>query len=264
MNQASPICLSLDELAQALVMAGKPSVAKGLMTNTLGQISDDEIKGRLMSAGDSLIAKGLVVLSPDEAAMKLDDGLTSMLDIMGEPSFSVRLNKAGKLKGEENRTYYFSDDSIVRHVLSDVVINQLNPLNKEDFSKSAMGFFDLSSLRSTDSPVASISYEALEMARMPLSSQLDDLKNHFRQAGIEEPTLSAFSIDYFSGLLRGTSMRIDYHEDEVVCNKAFMLIRGEERAWVLKPYMTNTTRMIDVIPFSIEEFNKQLGGLLVD
>lgn len=116
--------LSIEEVTFALGFLGGADVAAGYLTAITGQLSTDELAGRVTAATHSLLARDLLIIDSvsGDGSMNPDLRETIAALMTGENSLRVTVTTQGL---DEVVTFFLDGDRPVRHQLIQDVVTRL-------------------------------------------------------------------------------------------------------------------------------------------
>lgn len=228
--------LSVEELAFALGMLGGAEGASGFLRTVLGDRSQAELEGRLMAACHSLIARDLLKFDLQTQSKELDGNLAALVGILLQSDFSIRCSRS-TVNGELLCTYFFRGRDTVEHRIVQEIISSVRLLRPpQAAAASSLDFFGLAKgTAGTTGPVGTIPVSLLEQLREQAASAREDhLTPPLMAAGISAPLADRLAEDLLATEYRGSVIRIDNRNGQMVSNKGFLILKGHERYWLLE------------------------------
>ena len=264
MSNNESILLSLDELSMAVVLAGEPVVAGGMMMASLGNIDKCEMRGRLAAAGDSLLAKGLVKQSGDGKEITLTDGLADIAVVFTRPEFSLRLDS---VRGDEMAitTYQFGQGKIVEHKSEGFLVHSLRRVQgSEEMVNGCMSFFGFGGFQGFTVPENDIPYSVLDEAWVLVDKDPAALDGYFQESGMESHVSAILANDFRESVSRGGIGRVDYGDESVIMDRGFLFLEGPERIWIFQIFAKEGEVWLKIIPGTESSFRDETEKLLKD
>lgn len=261
MNKSEPLTLSVDELALAVVMAGQADVAKGILQGSLGEISEEEVRGRLLAAGDALLSRGLTEFRGEDKKIYLSEQMMDIAVVLATPEFSLRLDRYETEK-EEATNFHFADGKIVEHKLQGTpLVHQIGAINQEGILSVAISMYGLEDAEEFECDQSVIEYSQLEKAKEIAVTDPKSLDKFLSEAGMSERDAGLLARDILNTVFRGAIMRLDYSEEGVVSNHGLLILGSAERIWFLPITSEGGKTLVRLIPGSGDGMQQELAGL---
>jgi len=231
MTQTS-IRLSIEEMAVVLSQMGQPEQGQSLIIAQLGEMNQDEARGRLLSATHSLLAREAMTFEPDGGFL-LSDALRQVGRVLTRADFTIRYTRA-QTAADLQLTYHALHGRFYEHLLEQGVIHRLTEVNRPDeMIQSGLAFFEVAAAQPFESGVATIANPILETVMRATTA--DEARDLLRQAGMQDAVRQRFAEDLINSQFRGSALRIEYEADgSLRSDVGLLFLRGPERLWQLE------------------------------
>jgi hypothetical protein len=231
--------LSVEEVAFAMGVIGDPAVSSGFLLAILGDISQQELEGRLYAASHSLMARGLFDVNLDTQEQQLDQALGAMIRALLANTYSLRCSRT--IQGEEQLLNYFlGDGQIVEHRLYKGVVSHLEtiPDMVTVYSRCA-AFYDLpiemTAAEGAEEPVGFLPASLLEDVKDAIPTiTASQIVAQFTEAGLSEQAAVDLADDLLQQRYRGSVLRAETTTGEITSDRGFLLLNGPQRLWLME------------------------------
>jgi len=253
--------LSVEEVAVALSLIGKPGLGHDLLAAQLGTtLSQDEIRARLLAAGHSLISRGYMAVT-QEGAVGLADDLARVTRVLAQADFSIRYSRSDPA-AEMLLTYHAGEGGFFEHRLEQGVVHNITEVENADaIIGGGLDFFEAAQ-------ASDFSFSPVDVP----GSLLDEVKDtkewlmvsrRLTDCGIADDAAELLAEDLVDATYRGSALRVDYDAHGVTTsNRGFLLLQGHERLWILRPFEQQGKPFVMVMPGTAEAFSQQMAALL--
>lgn len=227
--------LAVEELAYALGVLGGTDTAIGFLLAILGERPRMETEGRLLAASHALVARGLLDFDAETGEKWLDDGFKQAVQAMMQNDFSLRCTRMADDQ-ETNLNLYVAGDTLMMHSLHREVVSQLEiirdwetarhrcftffhfPQNQDDVSNVLATFpADLIDKLRADAPIRSV----------------DDMAKELMAHGLDQEMATQFAHDIQQQDYRGSVIKIEMNEGQMVSNQGFLTLTAGDRYWLM-------------------------------
>ncbi len=262
-NFQSSIRLSLEELSVVIGLIGFPEVAKGLLYGQLGEISEDEEKGRLYAANHTLLAKD--ILKTQGSQTRLSEIIVRLVSPLISNEYSIRGSLGGAGRAEEVLTYYVRGEKLVEHRLILGVVNELTYIkSSEGIAEGYSHFFDIEKCELFDCASFSISSSQLEEAKSKAATAEDNAHSFLIKAGVPDKAGQLLAEDLHQPDYRGSVIRVSSVENQALnSDEGYLLLKGMSgRAWLMDIQIDNDKPILNIEPASQNAISVATQALL--
>jgi len=266
MSKAQIFRLGLEELAAGVSIAGFPdhenaaSVAKAMLVANFGKLDPKEVKGRLMAANHSLMAKNLSVLRDDGPHLQPD--FKKVIAALTQYDYTIRFSIGGSEK-EKILTFYYKGKSIVKHENMRGVEHILSFASgiEQIFEESA-DFLQIDSPTLSEYPRVEIEQSALDEAKSIAATKPEKLKSFLEKAGIPKETAGPLAEDLIQPIFRGSVMRVELVENQMIADHGFLLLKGKQRAWFFPIVVKDDLTYASIVAGTKQTLEQEIQALL--
>lgn len=253
--------LSTEELAVVIGIAGRPEIAKGLLSSSFGEISVDEERGRLLAAHNSLLARKLIHLEAGQPQLHPEFKKTMAAFLVGR-----RLVRAGRtgLFGEDMLAYYHHADGWLGHGIRDGVSHHLDFPFSLDRAEAAVEAF----LSPVCPPLAnSIRIALPDTLLTELSPEArrsyDDVLEVIRSVSPSNPAAQLLAQDFAEGPWRGSTTWMDQTDPNSVLTRGMLWLQGVERLWMITAQAREEAAQSQAVLCGRDQFRAEVHGLFL-
>ena len=225
------IRLGLEELAVSLSLVGRPEAAKGFLLSHLGELNEDEERGRLLAAHHSLLAKNILYMEGERPRIKSE--FSHILRPLVQSDFFLRCSRKADGEPEQVLSFYFRDGYIVSHAIEHGVVHELAETDAEDeVIADVLAFFDAEETKRFDVSGGKLTREQVEEVRKRAQESSESADQYLAELNVPNDTRELFVRDLREPLYRGSAMRVITTDEELLANEGFLLLRSRSgRMW---------------------------------
>jgi hypothetical protein len=261
MRMKAAFRLSVEEIAVALTLIGKPELGHDLLVTQSGAApGQDEVRSRLLAAAHSLISRGWLAVTP-EGTVGLADSLARVARVLAQADFSIRYSRSYR-DAEMLLTYHFVQGGIFEHRLEQGVVHSITEL--EDAAAVVQGglnFFEMAQLPTFSFPPLDVPGSLLDEIK-----DADDPKSvsdRLTDYGVARETADVLAEDLADTEYRGSASRVEYDaNDTPTADRGFLLLHGQQRSWILRPFDRQGTPFVTLMPGTADAFSREVAALL--
>jgi len=255
--------VSVEELALALSIQGKPEAASGLLQATFGTLTPDDQRGRLLAAGASLAARSLLAVQDTEKPM-LDPGFCRLVAPLLAPRFSIKYDKATSATLDTVACHFAREDGlVVEQTVRQGVVHTLTEIDAPTLIEHALRIFSIPAGAPTQAKRVRMPRAVFDDARSRAALQPTTAESLFHEAGLPAKAALELVEDLANNKYQGSVMRIDYDkEGQPVSDRGFLTLQSRRRAWILAVSVKEDEATISPYPATAESFRREVEGLL--
>lgn len=254
--------LSIEEVAFALAAAGDSDGAAGFLQSLVGNLSPDQLSGRLTAASHSLLARGILTIDLSNQQSSMSTDLARIVSVFTNATSSIRCTKTVNA-GEMTVTYFFDRDGCLEYVVEQGVVSHLTLFDAHtDVLSRIIDFVECR--KSGRAQVwGKVSGESLQIMRR-MASERDEtrLKQHIQQR-LDHAAVDALATSMLDGqaiwgavlLLTTTST-----SPEIEANKGIFYLNTRDTTWLFDA--TGNDAMLTVAESSIQMLTDSVQRLL--
>ncbi len=252
--------LSVEELAYILAESGHPETAQSLLQESFStELAAEDVMQRLLAAGHSLMARELLLFDSNLKPTLSEDARWLARVLLDVP-FSIRYTFAVP-EGQKNLTYHFIDGKIVEHRVEFGVVHALSEYaDSQIVIDSGISFFQIEQEPPFNAAEGELAQTLLSQAQT--GADLAQIRQALAQSALPASTQEMLAQDFANARYRGSALRIEYRAGEAVSDFGFLLLRGPERLWLLKPVQRPEGAVVIVMPGSIATFQREVAALM--
>lgn len=253
--------LSGDELAYTLAQSGRPDLGQGVLRSQSDiPLSSEDAMQRMLAAGHTLLARQFLQIDA-EAKPVLADDLQWLSRVLTGAPFSLRHTRTTP-EAAFNLTYHAMNGGVVEHVIEQGVVHIFT---EHEQARAAVDggvtFFQIAGLQNSSGAQAEIPKPLLDQAQQANDGAV--IKKLFEQTTLPSLLREQLAEDFAQASYRGSVLRVEYGpQGEPVANRGLLLLRGQERLWILKPHQRPNGVFITVLPGSEETFRREVSALM--
>lgn len=226
--------LSLEELALILSLVGQAPLAKSMLTEELGDMSPDELRGRIQAAGNTLLAKDAFHLNGE--TFELSSPYARVLGPMMNADYAIQCTAFAVDQPGRTVMFYVKGDEIVEHHAINGIYHSLQRL--EDLSTAVDGCEALLQLSPDDGQQAipfTLDQKQTQNARLLDDDLAATLRDRLDQLGVDSATASHFSEDLGTPREWASALRLSMASDNRVMTViGYELLTGSSgRTWLM-------------------------------
>jgi len=257
--------LSIEELAFAMGILGGADVSSGFLMATLGERSRQEIEGRLLAASHSLISRGYLDFDLESQTKRLDKALSNVVNVLLQNDYSIRCSRSAK-GVEQVLNYFIRGRTIVEHrIVKEVVCRlELIPNTRAVVERSGDFFSITRRAKAGDrsEAVGTIPVSLLEQAKEgAFDLSREQVAALFMDAGLSADTAKKLAEDFSEPEYRGSIIRIENENGQMISNWGLLLLKGPHRFWILE-IVPHDPPMVKVYPGTYQQYRDSFQMLL--
>jgi hypothetical protein len=123
-------------------------------------------------------------------------------------------------------------------------------------------FFDVQTESVADYPEVELPNSALDKAKEAVGESSDAVLRILRESKLPAPLDQALAEDLRSSDYRGSAMRIENRKGQLVSDKGFLILKGEQRQWLFPVFLKNGERYIRVLSGTSKIFAREMQNLI--
>lgn len=258
--ERSDFCLSVEEVALAVSMAGQPEVAHGLMMAQLGTMPQEEVRARLRAAGHSLLARGWLAMDA-QGEMHLADPLTRIARVLSRADFSIRYSRSHR-NAELALTFHFGEEGIFAHRLEQGVVHHIVEVQDTDaVIQGGLEFYEVANVHPFNVSSVEVPQDVLDAAKD--EGHAGPVLKKLKAAGVPEETRTLLAEDLVGVQYRGAILRVEYGEDNTPrSDRGLLVLRGPERLWLMRALVRDGKPAVILLAGTEEIFRREVAALL--
>ena len=252
--------LSVEELALAMSIVGKPEMAHSVMVAQLGDMRQEEAHARLLTAGHALMARGWLMMDA-QGAMQLADPLIRVARALSRADFSIRYSRS-QPSADLSLSFHFGESGIFAHRIEQGVVHHITEVQGSSVViQGGQEFFELAQTGRFTCPSAEIPEDLLNEIKD--GEDASSILERLEQAGVPDETRTLLTEDLHKVQYRGSILRVEYGQDNVPrSDRGLLVLRGPKRLWLLRPLIQGEKRCVTVVPGTEETFQQEVAALL--
>lgn len=252
--------LSVEELALAMSLVGRPESGHNLMAAQLGAMKQEEARIRLLTAGHSLMARGWLAMDA-QGTMHLADSVARVARVLSRADFSIRYGRAHQ-NAEFSLAFHFGEGGIFAHRIEQGVVHHIAEVyDRDTVIQGGMDFLEVSQAHPFTCPSVTLPYNLL--AEVKDERDVSSILQRLRAATVPQETGVLLAEDLYNARYRGSVLRVEYDENNVPrSDRGLLILRGPERLWLLLPIPGKGEPSVTVQPGTEESFRQQVVALL--
>lgn len=230
-QEPSPeLCLSLEELALVFSLLGHAPLAKETLTNELGELNADELRGRILAAGNTLLAKGVFGAN---GGLVLEPAYEAVLGPMIHADFALQCSAFGAGVPERSLMFYVQGERIVRHSSYYGAYHELQALESAAAAVADIMAFFAPGLRFQAVPFA-LDPAQTQAARLLDGDTAGELQARLEAQGVDTTTAELFANDLRAHTQWSLTLRLWPSDEGVVTEIGYEIFAGAAgRAWLI-------------------------------
>lgn len=256
------LSLSIEEVAFALAVAGDSDVAAGFLQSLVGDLSPDQLSGRLTAAGHSLLARRILTIDLSNQQSSMSTDLARIVSVFTSASSSIRCTKTLNA-GEMTVTYFFDRNGCLEYVVEQGVVSHLTLFDSHsDVLNRILEFVECRESRRAR-VWGKVNGESLQIMRR-LASERDELslKRHI-QHSLDDAVVDALVASMLDRqaiwgavlLLTTTSA-----SPEIEANRGVFYLNTQDTSWLFDA--TDNSAMLTVAESSSQLLTDSVQRLL--
>ena len=247
---------SIEEVAALLAVSGWSEMGQALLVSNFGELSSDELRGRMIAANHSLYARGHLVLK--ENKQQVAEETFPVIAALGQAKRTIRASKSAEF-GEDLRVYYFYQDRWTENAVQDgVVYTFQSERSPEDIEAALSAFFTpvfLGWRKSEPVPLANTLLTGLPLAdrRSP-----EAVLAFINQTASGHPYAQALAQDFAGASWRGSLVWVESESAGSLGMRGTLLVQGAERLWLINSVTVDGEPRMQAQLCSLAQFRQHI------
>lgn len=232
--EATTLNLSIEELALIFSLIGQAPLAKTMLTDGLGELNADELRGRIMAASNSLLAKGVFRLDGD--TLEIEPSCAGILGPMINADYALQCTAFGAEQPSRSVMFYVQGKKIVEHRAQHGFYHRLIALeNVEVAVDSCEEFFQFQEFDDFEAMPFVLNQEQVREARLLDEETAAGVRERLEQQGADAETAELFTDDLRDQQQWSVVLRLHTVPDEgVLAEVGYEALAGASgRTWLL-------------------------------
>ena len=256
--------LAVEELAYLLTLLGGAEAGGGFLAALFGDLSPDNLDGRLTSAGHSLFARGLLDYRESSDEVYVEPDVERLVGAMVRPDFLFRCSRAHD--GEEVLLNAFVAGDIIasQQLVRKMAVQLESVTTSADLVEHSREFFDLREvlIAGDSASCGTIPAEALNLAKETSgTASLRETAARLVAGGLDRAVADDLATDLAQPRYRGSILRVEQPNTAPTADRGVLLLRGPRRCWLF-PVVPADPGQLRVFPGSLDRYSQLVTSLL--
>ena len=254
--------LAIEELAYAMGVLGGTDTAVGFLLAILGERPRLETEGRLLAASHALVARGLLDFDAKTGEKWLKDNFKQAVQTMMQNDFSLRCSRMTDER-ETNLNLYVAGDTLMMHSLHREIVSQLEMIRDWEAARHrCFTFFQFpQNHHKASGLVATFPADLVDKLRAEASTRtVNDMAEELMTYGLGQEAAAQFAHDIKQQDYRGSVIKIEMSEGQMVSNQGFLTLAAGDRYWLMD-IEPSTPPQIHLYPGNAETWNRLFTAL---
>jgi hypothetical protein len=235
-REATPkveLSLSVEELALMFSLLGQAPLAKTMLNDELGELNEDELRGRIRAASNTLLARGLILPGGDEPVLAPD--VAALLGPMASADYALQSTVFGADQPGRNLMLYVQGDRIVSHRLHQGAYHTLQLLDPSEAMAVCEAFYGFAPLAGVTSPPFSLDRAEVQEARLLDDGSAVATQERLERLGVDSETAARFAEDLYHQQAWAIMLRLQTTSDQsIVAELGYQILTGASgRIWLM-------------------------------
>lgn len=226
--------LGLEELVVVIGLMGYPEIAKGLLVSQLGELIEDEERGRLLAANHSLMARDLLYLQGDQVRMK--PAYARLLSFLTVNDYVVRasIRPLGRLQQTLN-IYGRGDQLVSQHVTDEVVYTFGELDGVAQAQDTLMTFLTINGSQPFEVAPFVLDNAHFEEARLMAADGQEALSTYLQDQKVSQGPAALLAQDMHEETMRAAVMNVSVDATAgLVADHGYLILQGKSgRVWLM-------------------------------
>lgn len=259
--------LSIEEVAFALAAVGGSDVAAGFLQSVVGNLSPDQLSGRLTAASHSLLARQMLTIDLSEEQSSLSSDLAKIVSIFTGATSSIRCTKTHNA-GEMTLTYFVAHNGCLEYSTEQGVVSHLTLYDSLSEILSRILEFVEGHENSRARVWGKVSGETLQLLRR-LASERDEarLKKQIQQ-NLEDAVVDALATAMLDKqAIWGAILLLTttFASPEIEANRGVFYLNTQDTTWLFDTtdnaaMLTVAESSTPILTDSVQRLLKQAGN----